>query len=430
MASEFALPARPIFIESERDRKALGLKLALGFVLFANAYAGSGVFGVKYIAFAVACVISGVTLKYLNLSYFEFTVGLFLFAVWPLWSLLYGTVQGGDTSVGIRQISTFLFVLVLPGPLSALDLRTPLRIYYACFFSLAIFLIISLALVFFFPQNPISMRLFDIFIGSLDTKEGFFGFKDFGNTTVPIIYFGSTLFFVPTCIYYLFAGKTFRAGIAFLALALSFSKAGIVIVLAFSLIYFVSMFYSPRALNSPPKGKAQQRRKLRLLLPVLVLILLIYKGVTILPEFSQEITDTVGGESYSAQVRIDHIHSVMDLFSDNPHFLLTGQGVGVPFYTKGFSEYTQNFEVDHLNTIRKFGLPWFLAFSAIVFFSAAKLIVGGDAERKGFGFALISMYLVAGTNPMLMAPNFIILLMFCYFAQRKDANELSGLAQS
>jgi hypothetical protein len=39
-------------------------------------------------------------------------------------------------------------------------------------------------------------------------------------------------------------------------------------------------------------------------------------------------------------------------------------------------------------------------------------------EAQGFGFALVSMYIAGGTNPVLFSPLFIILLTLCYFAQR------------
>jgi len=106
------------------------------------------------------------------------------------------------------------------------------------------------------------------------------------------------------------------------------------------------------------------------------------------------------------------------LFARNPHYLLVGQGLGVPFYSTGASEYVQIFEVDHLNVIRKFGIPWFIGFTAVVFFTAWKLINNRDVEMQAFGFAMFSMYLAAGTNPVLLTPLFIMLITLCYFAQR------------
>jgi hypothetical protein len=110
---------------------------------------------------------------------------------------------------------------------------------------------------------------------------------------------------------------------------------------------------------------------------------------------------------------------VMDLFAEHPSYLLVGQGAGVAFFSLGESENVQSFEIDHLNAIRKFGLPWFIAYSAIVFYSARKLIATGQKEERAFGFALISAYLAAGTNPVLLSSLFVTMMTLSYFVQRR-----------
>jgi hypothetical protein len=113
-----------------------------------------------------------------------------------------------------------------------------------------------------------------------------------------------------------------------------------------------------------------------------------------------------------------HYHSIMDVFSRNPNYLLIGQGAGTSFFSSGESDYVRNIEIAHLDGIRKFGLPWFLGFSSLVFYSSWRLIGTKEMEARGFGFALVSMYIAGGTNPVLFSPLFIILLTLCYFAQR------------
>jgi len=134
--------------------------------------------------------------------------------------------------------------------------------------------------------------------------------------------------------------------------------------------------------------------------------------------FAEDLKDTFSGQSDTAVVRLGHIDSVLRLWARNPHYLIVGQGVGVPFYTSGESEFVQNIEVDHLNAIRKFGLPWFVGFTGIIFYSAWKLIKANRPEMQACGFALVSMYFAAGTNPVLVSPLFIILMTLSFFAQR------------
>jgi hypothetical protein len=389
----------------------------LGILFAANVYDPSGAFRVKYIAGFLLAYFSAWTLKHLNLSTFEAAAGSLLFVAWPLWSLLYGTLRKGDVRVGLTEVTPFLFILPLASVLSCNDRRKPLRLYYLCLFSLAIFVTVAFGLVFLMPDSAIGSRLFGL-LSSLHEKEGFFGTKALGETQVPSIYFGSTLFLVPTSVYFLFAGKMVRAVVAFLALALAFSKAGTTIVIAFGLVYSVTYLLSSRHSQAMDRASKRSSLHLRATLPFLLLAGLACTVLLAFPGFSEEIADTLTTESASAQVRIGHFDSLMKLFAENPHYLLVGQGVGLPFYTSGESEFVQNIEIDHLNTIRKFGFPWFIGFTAVVFYSSWKLIRSKDREDGAFGFALMSMYLAAGTNPVLLSPLFIMLMMLSYFAQR------------
>jgi hypothetical protein len=383
-------------------------------ILFvANVYDPSGALRIKYVAFFLAVIFSVGALKYLSLSSREIAGGLLLFIAWPLWSLLYGAMRRGDMSVGLTEVTPFLFALPLAALLPTVRRRTPLRLFYASLFSLAIVVIVSFGLVVLFPETGVGSKVFEL-LSSLHEREGFFAKQSFGDSDAPVFYFGSTLFLVPTSVYYLFVGKTIRAALVFLALGFAWSKAGIFIVLAFAGFYFARLIFCRQGVEV----RATWQLYLRALLPFIVLGGIVLSILMLFPGFSGQVMDTVAGNSDTTQIRLDHVTSVSELFVRHPHYLLVGQGVGVPFYSKGESNYVQDFEVDYLNTIRKFGVPWFIGFSAIVFLTVRRLVTSQEGEMRAFGFALLSMYLAAGTNPVLLAPLFIILMTLCYFAQR------------
>jgi len=215
----------------------------LVFLFMANICDPTGTFRVKYVAFFVACLFSSWKLKYLDLTTHEIVVGLSLFLAWPTWSLLYGAGRGGNLPIGLSQVTPFLFVLLLASLLPSFDKKTPLRIFYICTSSLAFLVIVSFALVFLFPNNALSQRVFEA-LTSLHEQEGYFGTRTWGDVDVPSFYFSTTLFLDPTCIYYLFIGKMLRAGAVFLAIAMRWSKAGILIVLAFGVVYLVTTLAS------------------------------------------------------------------------------------------------------------------------------------------------------------------------------------------
>jgi hypothetical protein len=403
--------------DDSHDSARYGALLATTVLLIlfvSNVYDPSGAFRIKYVAFFLAMILSVRALKYLSLSIREIAAGLLLFVAWPLWSLLYGAMRRGDMSVGLTEVTPFLFALPLATLLPTVRRRTPLRLFYASLFSLAIVVIVSFGLVVLFPETAVGSKVFEL-LSSLHEREGFFAKQSFGDSDAPVFYFGSTLFLVPTSVYYLFVGRTVRAALVFLALGLAWSKAGIFIVLAFAGYYFARLIFSRQGVEV----RATWQLYLRAVLPFVVLGGIVVSILVLFPGFSGQVTDTVAGNSDTTQIRLDHMISVSELFVRNPHYLLLGQGVGVPFYSKGESDYVQDFEVDYLNTIRKFGVPWFIGFSAIVFLTARRLVTSQEVEMRAFGFALLSMYLAAGTNPVLLAPLFIILMTLCYFAQRQ-----------
>ena len=69
------------------------------------------------------------------------------------------------------------------------------------------------------PDSAVGSGVFEM-LSSLQGQESYFGGELMGDVTVPV-YFRSTLFLVPACVYFLFVGKVWRAGITFLALTLT-----------------------------------------------------------------------------------------------------------------------------------------------------------------------------------------------------------------
>jgi hypothetical protein len=399
-----------------RRTAVLGLT-ALSFLFVANIYDPGGALGVKYVASALVCLCCVWTVRYLDLTAWEMAAGLFLFVLWPVWEFLYGTIRGGDVTVAATQVTPFLYVLPLGLMLPAIDRQRPLRLFYVCVFSLAAFIVVAFGLVFLMPDSGVGSKLFEA-LSSLQDREGYFGSEVLGDLTVPVLYFRSTLFLVPACVYFLFVGKVWRAGVIFLALGLTWSKSGMLIALVFGVVFIVFKLSPRSSLLQDLTIRATGSTMRRIVLPVVVLSAIAVFMLSSFPGFFDLILDTAAGQSDTAQIRIGHYHSIMDLFAQNPDYLLIGQGAGTSFFSSGEGTYVRIIEIAHLDTIRKFGLPWFLAFTALVFYSSWRLIRTSEMESRGTGFALISMYIAGGTNPVLLSPLFIILLTLCYFAQR------------
>jgi len=398
-------------------RRGRVITIVLLLLFVANVFDPGGAFGLRYFAFVVAVLATLWTVRFFHLPSGALTLGLVLFVVWPAWSLVYGVARGGDLFVGIVQVSPFVFALIVALILPVLDDLTPLRMLYACLFFLAVGVTAVFALLVLLPDNSLSHTLLGFLVG-LDEREGYFRVTSLGDLEVPWIYFRSTLFLVPAFVYYLFVNRLLRAGVILLALGATLSKAGLTIALLFGAYYSISVLLAGSAAGEVGR---LLRGRIRRFLPVLVVAGAALVILLSLPTFSDQIRDAWQGESDTSQVRMGHFHSVMNLFLQHPSYLVVGQGVGVPFYSLGEFDYVQNIEIDHVNAIRKFGLPWFIGFSAVAFYSARRLIKSGQVERRAFGFALVSIYFAAGTNPVLTSDLFIILLTLSYSAQRNCA---------
>jgi len=398
----------------------------------ANMFDPLGVLRAKYLASAAAICFLPWTVKYFYMPSRTLLLGLVLFVVWPMWSLFYGVVRGGDVPVAVSQVTPFLFAGIMALIAPALGPSLPLRMFYTCLLILALAVIAGFLFILTFPDSAVSQLTLE-FLSSLDMKEGLFGTRTFGSIVVPMIYFGSTLFLVPGFVYYLFIGKLLRAGVILLALGLAFSKAGLTIAAAFGVYYALVVMVT----GSPPGIKGDKKKVwgagLRRFLPMLLLAGVFTVFVLSLPTFSGQIGEAWLGTSDTSLVRIGHLHSVIDLFVKHPSYLLIGQGAGISFYSLGEYDYVQSFEIDHLNVIRKFGLPWFIGFSAVVFHLAFKLVKGGEPELRAMGLALVSIYFAAGTNPVLISSLFITLTTLSYLAQankHSSQNLYSGASEA
>ena len=417
-SSHLVAVGRPTtLVRGETIRSGPVLTMVLVLLFLSNTFDPGGAFGLKYVVFLFLCASIIWTAKYVDLSSLEIIGGMILFVVWPCWAFLLGSMKEGDVLVGVSQVTPFVFGMVLAFVLPAFGRRVPLRLFYTCLFALAIFVVAAFSLIFLMPDSGLSSRVFDA-LSSLQGREGFFGGERMGDVDVPVLYFRSTLFLVPACVYFLFVGKVWRAGIIFLALGLTWSKAGMVIALVFGLVLLIVKLRSSAASSRSSTSGEGRLKMLRTLLPVVLLCGISLFVLSSFPGFLDRILGTAAGETDTAQIRIGHYHSIMALFARKPSYLLVGQGVGTSFFSTGESDYVSDIEITYLDGIRKFGVPWFLGFSALVFYSSWKLIRTRELEVQGFGFALVSMYIAGGTNPVLFSPLFIILLTLCYFAQR------------
>lgn len=382
-----------------RPESRLGLGV-IWFLWFANLYDMGGGFGIKYVSIAVAVLYLVPNFRALPTDRPTTHLLIYIFLLWPLLSLLHGLYAGADTALAVSQVTPFLVAVIYVFVSQQVSPDRAIAAFFGIMFSLAIVVFVMYGLLWLnLPGSEYLLLIFQ------SAEHGYFGYRSIGGTELPNVYFKATLFFVPTYVYYLYKGNFIKALLILVALILAVSKAGFAICLAFSVGYFF-MF------------KTDKRRKTAIVVTFLILTPL-FLGFQ---HFTEALVESVTGQSETSQVRLSYLGSLYDLFGGSPLLLLVGQGTGVPFYSEYLGEFVANIEVDFLNSIRKFGLLWFLVFAALILTHFYKLFRSAFPENRIIGLALLAMFFAAGTNPVLISPPFLMFLMLSLdLFWRKDA---------
>lgn len=326
-------------------------------------------------------VVRGISLPRKNIILF-----FFLFVVYPAFLLMLGIARDSDVGLAFSQYQSTLLAFVLWVVLSSYS-HLPLEkiLFRALAFTALLAIVLAILLILSFPGV-------EEWIAYLhDKSAGYFGVFSVAGVEIVNIYFKSTLFFVPAALYFLLMRRFVLYFICLLGLVVAVSKTGVFFVVFIGVICLVKM------------GGALSKFSL---ISVFALVVAVVFSTPIAELFFE----VVEGRSETVDVRVRHLGSVLNLFSESLLSFLFGSGLGVGFYSEGAGEYITNFEIDHLNTIRKYGLLWFFVFFCMVFRMSYKCICSHVVDDRVVGFCLLICFVVAGTNPVLLSPIFFSLL--------------------
>lgn len=372
--------------------------IAFGLLIFANIFDMGGAIGIKYISYLLIIPLCLYVLQKFKIKQSIFILWLFVFLIWPIFSVLVGINNNGDFCLALSQITPFFCGLIFFIMLSGFKInKYPIRLIYNLLLVLSVIIILVFFLLVLWPELR-TTSIFNILFPH--PQNGYFGFRYLGNTQVPNIYFRATLFLVPAFVYFLFNKEFLKSIILFMGLLVSFSKAGILIVLLFFFI-FICVDHSIQ----------KYKKYLSFLFVILLLLTLNY----IFPSFGDEIINVVTGRHETVAVRLEHLKSIITLFETHPSYLVIGQGTGTQFFSTAVNSKVSNIEIDHINTIRKFGLIWFLVFFSLILYVSFCLITNKDREYTAGGFAFIGLFLAIGTNPVFINPLFFMIFFASYF---------------
>jgi hypothetical protein len=326
----------------------------------------------------------------------QFALLFALLVVYPTFLLLVGVLKNADHSVAVSQYKSTVLAFILLVILSNSPYAILAKIlYYSISFTALIAVVLAISL-------SLDINVFDGLIGRLhEESAGYFGLRGVGEFNIPIIYFKATLFYVPAALYFLFRGSIFVYFICVMGLVAATSKAGMLFVLIATIIF---LFY---------KGKILSKTLIGVFVSLLLLFIFQSPIIRLFFEMQEGYDSTI-------QVRIGHMSSIRQLFSDHPLEFLFGFGLGTEFYSEGVGQYVTNIEVDHLNCIRKYGLIWSCIFFGIVLHTSIRSMKSHVKEIRVLGVCLISAFIVAGTNPVLISPVFFLILLVTILANMQS----------
>lgn len=120
-------------------------------------------------------------------------------------------------------------------------------------------------------------------------------------------------------------------------------------------------------------------------------------------------------------VKYAHLESYKTLFSENPLYLLFGQGPGARYYSMGFHRMTVQTEWTYIELVRYMGI-----FSFLIFFIFFYPLYHLYKKRTESDLAIVIFYafavylLIAGTNPLLLSSTGMFSLLVVYSFLAKD----------
>jgi len=348
-----------------------------------------GGFGLKYLVLSFFLFFGMVKLlkEKINRSlFFEISLCVFFSA-----AALVSVLRGNNIIYAFSEVSflAFLSLLVVGNRVGADFLESA---FLRVSFFAAIIVITTFFVIFFFPRVGIFATSF-----SIENRLGYIGVKSIGSG-VPNVYFRWSIWLLLGFALSLFSKKYFLSAVILAAAVMTLSTAVIGGVVMVMLVYaFIG-------------GGSKYVKLVRIsFIPVLIVfgsVLSIY----LFPNISAEVLSKLSESSSSSSIKIGHIKSILILLADEPHYLIYGQGPGSWFYSTGAGSLVKDVEVSHFNLLRQFGVFGFALYFFYSFYVIVSLLHLG---RRGYAWAvgLTVMFIMAGTNPLLLSPIFFVPLM-------------------
>jgi hypothetical protein len=348
-----------------------------------------GGFGLKYIIlvfFLGFALVKSLKANFDKSIFLDISVCAFFSA-----AALLSVIRGNEFGAAFSEVSflAFVFLIVLGKGVGANFIES---IFLRVSFYAAIVIVITFTLILLFPEIGIAATSF-----AKENRLGYIGLKSI-DSGVPNVYFRWSSWLLLGFSLSLFLKKYLLSAVILTAAVMTLSTA---IIGGIFLIIFSYTFMD---------GRLGHIKIFKIFFSFILVFVGILLAMNMFPDVLQEIISKFSTSSVSSSVKLGHIESILNLLSNNPSYLIYGQGPGSSFYSVGVDAFVTNVEVSHFNLLRQFGLLGFIFFFSYTCYVVICLLCLG---RPGYPWAvgLTVMFLVAGTNPLLLSPIFFVPIM-------------------
>lgn len=310
---------------------------------------------------------------------------VFTFLCYPFIALNIGILNEADFNLAVQNISSIIFYPIIILAIFSNRDKDLIKTYSLAGLTLSILIIFIFLIIKI--KHSYGSTLQDI----LHLNFGYFGIRTLNNIPFPVVYFKSTLLLIPCFIYFIYHKKNIFAAIIFISFFAANSKTAIAICILTYLLNIINRINISRLL-------------IFTFFSIITYCILI--DIEALKSISNIFNDPV-----TLSTRIDHFESFINLISEYPHILITGQGSGTFFYSTANNSMVNNIELDHINSIRKFGMFWFLSF-----FSYILWVAYNNFKNKNYyiAYSVFVTFLACGTNPISISLLFFSFLATCH----------------
>lgn len=368
------------------------LTLSLLFVFFISHLIDiGGLFYIKHISILLILLGTiGIFIKFGILRDFYLEASIILFFIL---STFYANLRGIKLPF-IYQAVSFVGYFSLLGVLWKTPKGKPTDIFNKTILLGSLITIATFVAILLFPEANIWRLL------SSRYRLGFLGIQNFGTFYFPNVYYRWMMWFIPAVM--LTFGRDKQAVWLLMISVFLQSSLSVILFSLLGILFLIFLF----------------RMNKWYIFVCLFLVMGIILGIftrVFFPEYWFLLIE--GVENYllfmvnqSISIKLGHIQGVLSSTSESMLNLLFGMGAGSQFYSPGIKGYTRLIEVSHFDFLRQFGLiGWgiFFGYVLFVFFESMKT----DELGKRWAVGLLFLFISAGTNPLLMSPVFMIVLM-------------------